>query len=435
MSAELEVFLHGWRVGHLLELDPATWSFVYSDSGNRAPGSGPVSVALPRRFETHTGDPVRAVFANLLPDGALRQRCARSLGLTEGNDFALLRRLGGECAGALRLRQPGRPWPPAAPREPLDDEELRNLAAILPVQPLLAEADGLSKCLNGEFDKLPVRMVEGRPLIVPGHELTTHIIKTARPGLRESVLNEAYCMALAAAWGLPTAETGVLHGKVTVLVSRRLDRAGTDSVRSLHMEDFCQLLGHGPGRRYEREGGPRLADIAAALRAISTQPAVDLRYLLDWVIYSYMVGFGAAHGKQLAVRHGEHGPALAPFFGLWSTHVYPQMSFRLGFCVGDEDRPDWLNPERWRELAQALGMRPQFVLERLQSAAESLPPLSQTVAETSHRRYGFADIVRLIRELVRQRARQTLVALEVDRAGRLRPKIRTSAATVGAGSG
>lgn len=438
MTSELEVWLGTSLAGHLVETTQSGWSFVYQDDA--ADDKPPVSLALPRSRQTHHGDPVHAVFANLLPDGSLRARAARSLGLSENNDFGLLARLAGECAGAVSLHAPG--TAPAAHAgagsqgRQLDGEELRNLVAVLPVHPLMADVEGWRKTLAGEFDKLPVRVRDGRVELVLDDALTSHIIKPARPGLRESVFNEAFCMTLAAAWGLPTAPTEIIAGPVNLLAVTRLDRdqEGADVVVTRHMEDFCQALGYPPMRKYEREGGPRLQEIAGLLRRTSTQPALDIRALTGWLILGVLLGFGAGHAKQLALLHDTDGPRLAPFFGLWSTHVYAEMNYRMAFAVGLEDRPDWIGVERWRELGQILGVRPRYVVERVAAAARNLPALAGSVAADFASRHGHTDIVHRIVALITQRCRQQLVSLEVASATPVASRRRSGSPALAAGA-
>ncbi|MEQ8660792.1 MAG: HipA domain-containing protein [Gammaproteobacteria bacterium] len=428
-TSELEVWLAGVRVGHLLEQAPAAWSFVYTEPS--ATALPPVSVALPRRAPVHNGERVAAVFGALLPDGSLRARLARSLGLSQGNDFGLLARVAREAPGALSLRVPGTLPRHPLPARVLDAEELRNAIAVLTVHPLLAEVDGLAKTLPGEFDKLPVRLEAGQVSIVLDDALTTHVLKPARPGLRESVANEAFCMALAAAWGLPVVATSLLQGPADALVAARCDRRIRDgAVEAVHMEDLCQALGHPPARPYEREGGPRLGEIAALLRRVSSQPGADLRALVRWTIFCFLVGCGVAHGRQLALLLDATGARLAPFFGLWSSHVYPEMSLRMAFRIGLEDRPDWLGSERWHAFAGELGVRPAWLVGELERAARGLPRLAREVADDFHRRHGFFEVVRGMRAVIEQRARQTLVSLASAGA----PAVSTDAAVPGAGA-
>ena len=414
---ELIVCLDRLAVGRLSVAADGLWQFAYNgqgggDSGSRRT-SRPVSLALPRHQHHFHPETVSAVFGSLLPDGSLRQRVARSLGLSQANDFALLERLGQEGPGALTFYQSGGLPLESPPERVLNDKELRDLVAALPVQPLLADVDGLAKTLPGEFDKLPVKLDESGGRVVLGGQLTTHILKTAKPGLRETVMNEAFCMALAAAAGLPVSSARVLRGSSNVLLVTRVDRVHGASVLPVHMEDFGQALGYPAMRRYEREGGARVADLAHLLRACSTRPGVDIKALMHWLMFSFLIGFGAGHARQLALLHEEDGVRLAPFFGIWSTHIYSEMSYRMGVMIGREDRPDWLSPQRWLECGEDLGVRPRFVVEHLRQMAAQLPPLAREVGEAFQRQNGFAEIVKAIQSLISQRARQVLVALEV----------------------
>jgi serine/threonine-protein kinase HipA len=422
MLGELEVALCGQTVGRLALVGSDRWSFVYNDEILQQRPAAPLSVALPRSKAAHQGGAVHAVFAGLLPDSSLRQRLARSLGVPERNTLDLLARVGRECHGGITLAPPPGTRAPLVPPGPaplprvLDAGELRNAMAALLIHPLLAAADGLSKTLPGEYDKLPVRMAGDHVEIVVDDALTTHVVKPARPGLRESVVNEGYCMALAAAFGLQVVETTVLSGRVSVLAVRRCDRIRRDAgVSALHMEDFGQALGYAPEHKYEREGGPRLAEIVELLRRVSIQPALDLRELLRWLVFSFLIGYGGGHARQLALMLGPEGPTLAPFFGIWSTHCYAEMSFRMGIRIDNEDRPDWLTTARWIECATALGVRPRYLLDELYRAATRLPRLAAELAEEFQRKFGYAEIIGTIRALIEQRARQALVSLEAER--------------------
>lgn len=428
MTRQLEVMLGSQQAGHLVETGPGGWAFVYADTGPDGAEAlpHPVSLALPRFRQTHHGDAVRAVFANLLPDGELRRRLAQSLGLSESNELGLLARLAGDCAGALRLHVPGFASGQVGALRQLSADELRNAMAVLPMHPLLAEADGLRVSLSGEFDKLPVRLQDGQVALVLGDALSTHILKTARPGLRESIWNEAFVMALAEDCGLPVAETEILHGQVSILCVTRVDRRAGENPAAVHMEDFCQIAGLPASAKYQREGGLRLQDIVTLVRRCSVRPALDIRALVRWVLFSFLTGFGAGHAKQLAMIYGPRGPQLAPFFGLWSTHVYHEMNARLGFTIGGEDRPDWLTAARWAQFAVDAGLKPKYVHDELRAMAAELPARAAAQAEQFQRRNGFAEILRPIRVLVEQRARQAVVSLEAESApagqrGRGRP--------------
>lgn len=67
----------------------------------------------------------RPFFAGLLPEEIQRKLIAQSFGVSERNDFSLLDKIGGECAGAVSLMPPGqRPDASRWTSQPLTREEL-----------------------------------------------------------------------------------------------------------------------------------------------------------------------------------------------------------------------------------------------------------------------------------------------------------------------
>lgn len=95
----LAVYLHGVRVGFLADGDEPVFGY---DPGWLA--SGPdhaLSRQLPLQAEPFSGRVVRAFFSGLLPEADPRDRIASILGISGGNDFAMLERIGGECAGGF----------------------------------------------------------------------------------------------------------------------------------------------------------------------------------------------------------------------------------------------------------------------------------------------------------------------------------------------
>ena len=67
-----------------------------------------------------------------------------------------------------------------------------------------------------------------------------------------------------------------------------------------------------------------------------------------------------------------------------------------------------------RAASHASGVRPSLMLTLLREAATELPRLAADVEARFHRGNGYANIVRQIRALIEQRARQVLVSLEAE---------------------
>ena len=170
----------------------------------------------------------RPFFAGLLPEDSQRNAAAQALGVSSGNDFALLEGLGGDVAGALQLLPPGEPPGDSgfdSQPSPLDETELIGVLDALPTRPLLAGTEGLRLSLAGAQSKLPAVLVDGDIALPLSGQPTTHILKppVARfPGTTE---NEAFVMRLAADIGLDVARVEPrLIGNRPFLLVERYDR-------------------------------------------------------------------------------------------------------------------------------------------------------------------------------------------------------------------
>ncbi len=100
---KLNVFFNQSMVGILSLDDKRLFSFSYSGKWLEAPDAFPLSISLPLQDDTFPDHRAKPFFANLLPESAVRSLIARKLGVSEKNDFVLLKLLGGECAGAITI--------------------------------------------------------------------------------------------------------------------------------------------------------------------------------------------------------------------------------------------------------------------------------------------------------------------------------------------
>lgn len=137
---------------------------------------------------------------------------------------------------------------------------------------MLAGQDGLRLSLAGVQDKLPV-VFDGQRIGLPRDGTpSTHILKPAIATVEDSVINEAFCLALARAMQLQTAQSQIgAVGERRFLLVERYDRtlaANGQRVR-LHQEDFCQALGVVPELKYQNEGGPGLEHCFELIRRVT----------------------------------------------------------------------------------------------------------------------------------------------------------------------
>jgi serine/threonine-protein kinase HipA len=385
MAKTLDVYLLRELVGHLIQNDGGQMVFDYAESWLEKPGATPLSHSLPLREKRFTRKECRGYFAGVLPEESKRAIIARNLGISERNDYSMLERIGGECAGAVTFLSAGEALPTRDYHyRALSSPELAGILRELPRRPLLAGETGIRLSLAGAQDKIAVR-VEGDAVSLPlDGAPSTHILKPAVERFAGVVFNEAYCMKLAAAVGLPVAKTEIRRVEdVEYLLVERYDRThqlgseGTPVLERLHQEDFCQALGIVSENKYQKEGGPSLKQCFALLREVSSAPVLDLARLLDAVIFNYLVGNNDAHGKNFSLLYRGVGTAnietrLAPLYDVVSTRYYPELTRELAMKIGGEYSSDRLTKTNFEQLAEDAGLAKPLVRRRVPELAEAV---------------------------------------------------------------
>lgn len=337
----------------------------------------PLSLSLPLRTGPYLNDESHPFFSNLLPEEKIRTLIARNLGLSLHNDYGLLERIGGDCAGAVSLQaECERLEPETGTYQRLSFDTLNDLLRELPQRPLLAGEKGVRLSLAGAQKKLPIFYAGEDYHLGYGAAPSNYIIKPAIENLDGTVENEAFCMSLAEAAGLDVPRTFIHeHREVRVFVVQRYDRVTTtDGIKRLHQEDFCQALRIYPGFKYESEGGPSLANCFNLVRNVSSKAGKDLLSLLNWVIFNVLIGNSDAHGKNISLLLLPTGPQLAPFYDLLSTRIYRHygLTDNLAMRIGGEVDPQAIRREHWERFATDVGIKSHLVLTRVVELAQKM---------------------------------------------------------------
>ncbi len=247
-------------------------SLAYEPGAGRL-GTPLISVSMPVATAPYTDKVVRPYFNGLLPEGESRLMIAYDFGIDVTDDMKLLSALGRDCAGALVVL-PDHETPDdiksAEAMEQLDDDEIERRIKALPAHPL-GVTGKIRASLPGVQAKLLLASVDGRWCSPDATHPSTHILKPGIPDLPHSVVNEAFCLNVAALAGLRVAATTVARFESTsVLLSQRYDRyhEADGTISRLHQEDACQALSiitRTPKQKYQAFGGPRLSDVARLL--------------------------------------------------------------------------------------------------------------------------------------------------------------------------
>ena len=406
----LEVYLHDNHVGKLEQDDGGLLRFNYASEWIEDEKATPISRMLPLTAEPYEGNRARPFFAGILPEAAPRALIAEILGISERNDFAMLERIGGECAGAISLLPEGMPPPHEEDRRRnLDEQELESIVTRLPRRPLLAGEGGLRLSLAGAQDKLPV-ILDGETISLPlGSTPSTHIIKPEPERFPGLVANEILCMKLAAAVGLSVPDvTCRTVGHTPCIIVKRYDRTRSESglMIRLHQEDFCQALGSPPERKYQQEGGPLVRDCVALLREWSTTPVLDIRAFVDCLIFNILIGNTDAHAKNYSILYRADERRLAPFYDLVCTKAWPDLSTRLAMNIGKGKDVNDVNPDHFKRMAEEADLGWPMVRERIATLLGRVIEVleEEQLAETAPP----SGMAASVSELVTQRCRRML---------------------------
>jgi serine/threonine-protein kinase HipA len=335
--------------------------FTYDDAWMAATDSFAVSVRMPLSRKEHEPAIGYPWFLNLLPEGRTLEMVGAILHVHEADVFAILQEMGGDLAGALEIRKDGEAVPVRKPRyRRLTDAELADAIKRLPERPLLVGEDGIHMSVAGAQEKLPVvRYDDGSIGLALDGAPSTHILKPRNAKLRAAVENEAFCLRLAAAVGLPAAAVS-MHRVLDVdyLLVKRYDRTiVSGAVRRLHQEDFCQATGFLPSLKYEwdahlRRPGPGLKaclDVLNITRAVAPN---KIRFM-DYMLFNVLCGNVDAHAKNysLLIRSGGN-VTVAPLYDVMNGDIYEGVTRSLAMKIAGKKRGGFIFGRHWDRFAE-----------------------------------------------------------------------------------
>ncbi len=365
----MDVLLNDLKVGVIVRTPGDFNAFSFEQSYRQTGGFPVLSLSFRAAHGGLRKDPkpvARALpsfFANLLPEDKLREAMEKhhSGSVRAGNDFDLLATLGSDLPGAVRIM-------------PSEGSVVCN-EGLTPPRPKARFS------LAGVQMKLSVikNTGKGGGLTIPlGDEQGSYIAKfpsTSFPSVSE---NEFANLALAEAIGMDVPERELVEqsqfegipeefetlsdGKV--LLVKRFDRvAGGERI---HIEDFAQVFGVYPSRKYE---GASYHDIAVAIGvAVSSAAAIEFVRRLALAV---LTGNGDMHLKNWSlIYHGKGDkPALAPVYDVLSTVPYIP-SDAMALSLAGERPFKAMNAQRWKVFAHRARLPEAAVLKAVTETVE-----------------------------------------------------------------
>ncbi len=418
---QLEVWLDrdlaGW-----LSYEPSSnrFAFAYAPAWLTRPGAYPLGPTLPMAPAPATPDEhsarVRQFFENLLPEGQALDDAARAYRVSKSNLTGLLIALGRETAGAVRLVLPGATEQDQDRRRLLTSRELSERIRARPQMSFTVWDGKVRLSIAGFQDKLAILEEGGAWHLVEGTDLaSTHILKPepVNPVLAGLTSNEFFCMRLAAACELDTAQVRLHRIPDAVLSITRFDRyrQGT-AVRRRHVIDGCQLLGLPSGYKYERpygdnpdvrsvRDGASLPRLFKAIEA-SPQPVKARLQLLRWLVFQVLLGNTDAHAKNLSFHMTAAGPVQAPAYDLVCGALYREgnVSQAYAMAIGDAFSTEELTPYEWAQFCVATGISPSLVSKELDRGIKAIRARLPGVAAAVRQEGAVPEVIQRITEVV-----------------------------------
>ena len=327
----LDVALYGERLGTLTLLPGDQTLFVFDQAYIDNPDRPTLSLSMKDSFGeliTNTR-PIRTrvppFFSNLLPEGPLREYLAGKAGVNPTREFFLLWVLGRDLPGAITITPAeGEAWPSGgeevvALERTSHETILRfSLAGVqLKFSAVQNATGGLTIPAEGVggfwIVKLPSMKFEG----VLENEFT--MMELARTiGLD---VPEVRLVPLEQIAGLPE-EVARLKGNA--LAVKRFDR--TEDGGAVHIEDFAQVFGVYPEKKYERASYRNIAEV---LWAETGEKGVA--EFIRRLVFNVLIGNADMHLKNWSLIYPDRkNAALSPGYDFVSTIAYlPDASMAL----------------------------------------------------------------------------------------------------------
>jgi serine/threonine-protein kinase HipA len=332
----LVVWLGDEPVGDLLRIRSNELRFTRRDAARS------LTVAPDGDATTWTPSFTRAWFDGLLPEEGRRTVAEAEHGIARGDSFGLLAAIGWECAGAVSVLPEGR-LPASGTYEPLADGDVWERLDSLPRTVSDRDHD-MRLSLGGAQDKLLLARLDGAWHLPLDGAVSTHILKPEPDRFPGLAVGEAWALAVTSGATLSaTADFIEPAGhRPTIVVERYDRRIESGTVRRIHQEDGCQILGLPPEQKYPREIGPRVASLArisAILVERAVDPIAELGRLLEQTVANVALLNTDAHAKNVSVVHTGAGTvSLSPLYDVSPTAWFLPTQSQAALPVGGKWR-------------------------------------------------------------------------------------------------
>jgi len=366
LTRRAEVLLHGERVGTLSEGVDGRGEFRFNDEYRRQLprpilGQRFEDYELDRTWRAPPGERLPDFFANLVPEGRLRELIEETAGIRAGDDLALLTFVGEDLPGAVAVRALSDELP-----EPLSERHPKPDASPLP------DEESLRFSLAGVQLKFSMLRREEKLVLPMKGETGEWIVKFPSPRFPHLPENEFAVMEWARRCGFDVPDCHLydaerLEGyprrflaEGRVVAIRRYDRTRTGRV---HQEDLNQVVGQPPADKYKNMTYEKLAGLVRGV--LGDDGAREMVRRLAFMVAS---GNGDAHLKNWSFLYsdGIHA-AWSPLYDQVATVAWPEVGTEMSFKLAGVRDFGGIDSGTFPRLAERAGLPRETVLETVEA--------------------------------------------------------------------
>jgi serine/threonine-protein kinase HipA len=379
MSDGADVYRSGVKVGRIVRTSKGSrfeYEEAFFQSHSRGPGGIAVHLPYSQQLVETSGVNLHTFFAGLLPEGLRLKALVTRTKTSEDDLLTLLVAAGADCVGDVSVAPEGRPPAETSPSVDVTQIEGSVFAELLR-RSLGYDLDRAEPSVPGVQEKISA--VKASFPIRGSRGPRAYLLKLNPSDKPSLIQNEEFFMKMGRACGLEVANARIVRDKTGAagLLVERFDRVSGGSgtgLAGLHQEDACQLLDRYPADKYRVTS----AEIAGAL-SVCSAPVVEVARFIRLSAFSYLIGNGDLHAKNVSVLWAAAGEqaALSPAYDLLSTLPYGDnhMAIKL------DGRDDNLRRRTFVEFAQRFGVRELACTAILDEIVETSPTWIDRVEE------------------------------------------------------
>jgi len=375
VTITLGVGLHGKIIGYLSQTTRGQIAFRFTESYLSMFDRPVLSQSFEDDlFRTYYGKDrlLPSFFANLIPEhGALRDLIENNLGVSPGDDLALLEAVGRDLPGAVEIVS-------VDGDDLAVQEDLEIPAYVTDHEDVLKKEPGLRFSLAGVQMKFSVLRDPDRITLPASNQDGEWIVKLGSARFPFTVENEYAMMQWAMSAGFDVPECHLQDAKTVssslrkhtdfgdrVFVIRRYDRrAGL----RIHQEDFAQVTNLRPELKYDHIKYEQCGGLIKQL--LGDEAYYEFIRRLTFVIAS---GNADAHLKNWSFLYlDKQQPSLAPMYDQVCTIAWPEVSSELALKLAGTKNWFALELRRFESLAERAGADPIKTTETVQETLVQL---------------------------------------------------------------